>query len=291
MPILPSKGAWRRWDWPTRFGVVTGVSSFVISLALTMLWLFGVDVPEIARREVQAMFSSEVDPWAQADPARVEARQERYLEMGRQIVEDLQQADLRPALNYHSEYADRRCYDDEQYKALMRVRFAIAQFLYHDPKNRFANEAYNEFPEWSEALRLDRAEKFLGLYRYLNSGGAEVSIRSDLDLKLFARTLLDYHKKIVETKDWEEKFAALDEDHMGGKVWRKGLHQPYATVGFPPSADYCMNSYSFAFSLDTYLYSFWWRRWREELMPAAKLVLKAFLNMRVFPAPAPRDAG
>ena len=114
------------------------------------------------------------------------------------------------------------------------------------------------------------------------------------DSQKVAEFLLDLEANRVGKPLDEAKLAFVthyDEDHMGGKVWRKGLHQPYATVGFPPSADYCMNSYSFAFSLDTYLYSFWWRRWREELMPAAKLVLKAFLNMRVFPAPAPRDAG
>ncbi len=286
MRLLPGRGAWARWDWPTRFGVVTGVAGLTASAVAMGFWLFGVDVGETVRSAVQALVITKADPWEMANMAEAERTQDETRRMSEEIVARLKRADLSGAIDYHATIGEPRCYQDETYLELMKVRFAIAQFLYNDEENPIANNVYNKNPDLQPFLRNDRANKLLSAWRHISSGGAQVSIREDLDLKLFARTLLDYYGKITATPDWEEKFETLDPGHMGGKYWRKGLHQPYVAAGFPATADYCMNNYSFAFSLDTYLYSFWWRRWREGVMEASRLVLEAFLEMRIFAVPA-----
>ncbi len=282
MKLLPNREIWKRWDWATRFGVVTGIASLTISVIVTLFGLFGVDIWEETQKSFQEVIYKEPDPWKTVNLAKIALQYESIIVTGKEIIGRFNSTDISDALSYHQKYAERRCYEDKIYLDLMKTRFVIAQFLYHREDNPYANAAYNKHPDLQDFLRNERITKLFATFKYLTSGDSRVDIREDIDLKLFSKVLLEYYRKVTNTRDWQEKFQNLHSDHLDS-YWREGLYQPYVEAGFPPSPDYCMNSYSFSFSLDTYMYSFWWRRWNEGTMLPAKIVLENFDHLRIFP--------
>ena len=116
MGLLPSRDAWRRWDWPTRFGIVTGLGTLALSAAATMLWLFSIDLGEAARSRIADLLYARSDPWEAADPRRAEEMAEGVGRLAQDVVDRLNQADLSEALDYHRTYADGRCFDDDRFR-------------------------------------------------------------------------------------------------------------------------------------------------------------------------------
>ncbi len=89
------------------------------------------------------------NPWSKVDDKLVEKKREEVIALGNELVRRLNTADLSDALEYNSEYADNRCYIDKNYLALMKVRFAIGQFLH-------ANDFYNYNLDLKPFLKEDR---------------------------------------------------------------------------------------------------------------------------------------
>jgi hypothetical protein len=300
MRLLPTREAWARWDWATRFGVITGVASIALSVVATVLWLFGFDLWQSARSWVQALNAP--DPWEAADEARAEALEPEVRREGNRILALVNDADLRAALRYQQEYGDAQCYEDSIFRALMKTRFAMAMFLH-------PNDYYRKFPEFEGFLDNERPSKLLALYKLAASGTSPIRIRDDVDVKRFAAELLAQYDRVVATPDWEAKFERFVKAPMDYEAWLEETQgrlvaegtdpsdaflevfnvpfRPFVDAGFPPNPDYCMNNSGYGLGLNAYMYSFWWRRWREGTMLATQVALQVVARLRILPVPAP----
>lgn len=112
------------------------------------------------------------------------------------------------------------------------------------------------------------------------AGRAVDKIVRPLELEQLLLDLPRYYEAVVNTPDWEKKFAKISA--MGSLDAGNIFH----LAGFPEmeSKDYYTNSlelqvesmelYEYDSSIEAWLYSFWLRRWKECNMEAARLAIE-----------------
>lgn len=164
----------------------------------------------------------------------------------------------------------KKCIDDEEVLNLIYAKIKIAyilKFLKMSSKDNITR-----YTSTLLILANNKDNKAFSPNEYAKD------IIHDLDLGLFVDKLLEYHTKITNIPNWKKKFKSMDLEDID-------ISKIFYDNGFLIPSNMCYHAYihfsandKFYLSesittLDSWLYSFWWRRYQEGNMEFTKSLL------------------